>query len=233
MATAIFTFPASPLIESRNSAAGPRLVSSPSPCPWAALHYPRGAQLCTEGLSADGVFQIVQGRAKECFSSESGKTAILRIAGPGDLIGVEAVLSSGNYATTVQTLEPTKAYFIPRRDLLDALRRDEKFRAHVVQQLGTRCKTAYADIRRCALTTSVSARLAQFLLGWNEDNTETEGGQSIRMSLTHEEIGQLLCISRETASRIISRFRRKGWIRTRGVQWRIQNRQALAALAEL
>ena len=233
MAAANHIFPESESIVTVKPAAGPHLVSSPSSSPCMALEYPRGVQLCTEGCSAEGIFRILEGRAKECFSSESGRVAILRIAGPGDLIGVEAVLGSGTYQTTVQTLEWTKAQFITRRDLLGALRCDENFRAQVVSQLGNRCKAAYADIRRCALTPSVAARLAQFLLAWNEGRSGPELSSLIRMSLTHEEIGQLLCISRETTSRIISRFRRKGWIRTNGVQWRIQDRQALAALAQL
>lgn len=228
-----YIFAEEQFVKSQKSDTGLHLISGPSSNSWCTLDYPRGAQLCFQGCAAEGVFRIVDGSAKECFTSESGRMAILRIAGPGDLIGLEAVLCSGQYANTVQALEPTKACFLTKRDLLGALRCDEKFRMQVVHQLGDRCKTAYTDIRRFALTTSVAGRFAHFLLGWKRTRPGRESCPEIQINLTHEEIGQLLCTSRETISRLVSDFRQKGWITITGVRWRIQDRRALAALGQI
>lgn len=193
--------------------------------------YPRGTQLCMEGYAADGVFALCDGRAKECVTSDRGKTAILRIAVPGDLIGLEAVIGNTTYTTTVETIDSARAYFINRRDLLGAIRCDENFRATVAAQLSDRCRRAYSDIRRFAFADSVPARVAYFLLNWRHDDSNAKPGPGLCINLTHEEIGQAIGSTRETVSRIVSSFRRKGWIRITGVHWKIEDRDSLAALA--
>jgi CRP/FNR family transcriptional regulator, cyclic AMP receptor protein len=192
------------------------------------LIYARGARLCLEGHPADGVFGICSGKAKEYFVSAHGKTAILRIAMPGDLVGLEGMIEGTAYPTTVEAIEPTRAYFITKRDFLGAMRRDEHFRLKVTEQLSGRCKCAYRGVRRVGFAAPVPARVAHFLLHWPPTR---KGEQSIRIGLTHEEIGQAIGTARETVSRIIAVFRQKGWLRVRGAQWRIIKRAPLSALA--
>ena len=47
------------------------------------------------------------------------------------------------------------------------------------------------------------------------------------MTLTQEEIAQLVGTSRETVSRVLGDFKRKGWLRVKGATWSIVNKQAL------
>src|ERR1700685_40129 len=71
--------------------------------------YPKGALLCIEGQPARGVFVLCTGRAKLSTTSSEGKSIILRIAEPGELLGMTAVVSSTPYEATVETLEPSQA----------------------------------------------------------------------------------------------------------------------------
>ncbi len=192
--------------------------------------YPRAAQLCLEDYPAEGVFAISAGKVKEYVTSKQGKMIIVRIAKPGDIIGLEAILGGTAYGTSAETIEPVKAYFITRRDLLGALRCDEEFRLIVARQLSDGCRCAYKGIRRIALVPSVAARVAHFLIDWAQDSFALDGRPCLRINLTHEEIGQVIGASRETVSRIVSSFRRKGWIRVKGIQWTIENPESLTAL---
>jgi CRP/FNR family transcriptional regulator, cyclic AMP receptor protein len=198
--------------------------------PFAPVNYSRGATLCLEGHPAAGAFCICTGRAKEYFISQHGKTAILRISMPGDLVGLEPMLAGTAYATTVEALEPTTAYFITRRDFQGLMRQDETFRIKVTEQLTKRCKSAYGRVRQAGFAASIAARLAHFLLGWSRDKGAPDQ-TSIQTGLTHEEISQLIGSTRETVSRILTRFRRLGWIRTKGTQLQIVNEDSLSALA--
>ncbi len=192
--------------------------------------YPRAAQLCLEGYPAEGVFAITSGKVKEYVTSKQGKMIIVRIAKPGDIIGMESVIGDTAYGTSAEAIEPVKACFISRRDLLGALRCDEHFRLMVAKQLSDGCRCAYKGIRRIALVPSVTARVAHFLLDWAQDSFALDGHPCLRINLTHEEIGQVIGASRETVSRIVSSFRRKGWVRIKGIQWTIENPASLAAL---
>ena len=54
--------------------------------------YPRGAVLFAEGQRPRGVYILCDGRAKISVASAEGKTLVLKIAGPGDVLGLNSVL---------------------------------------------------------------------------------------------------------------------------------------------
>src|SRR5215467_12808749 len=78
--------------------------------------YPKGAMLCLEGQPPRGVFVLCTGRAKLSTTSADGKTIILRIAEPGEVLGLTAAVSNTPYEATVETLEQTQANFISHTD---------------------------------------------------------------------------------------------------------------------
>src|SRR2546429_9034321 len=73
--------------------------------------YPKGALLCLEGQAPRGVFVLCTGRAKLSTTSAEGKTIILRIAEPGEVLGLTAIVGDTPYEATVETLEPSQANF--------------------------------------------------------------------------------------------------------------------------
>src|SRR5579872_3321817 len=50
--------------------------------------YPKGSLLFVEGEQPRGLFILCSGRAKLTTSSTEGKTLIVKIAGPGEILGV-------------------------------------------------------------------------------------------------------------------------------------------------
>src|SRR5262249_4974452 len=55
--------------------------------------YPKGAFLCLEGQAARGIYILCNGRAKITASDSDGKTVILSMAAPGEVLGLSAVIS--------------------------------------------------------------------------------------------------------------------------------------------
>ena len=80
--------------------------------------YPKGALLCLEGQPPRGIFVLCTGRAKLSTTSSEGKSMILRIAEPGEVLGLTAVVSGTPYEATVETLEPSQANFISQAEFL-------------------------------------------------------------------------------------------------------------------
>src|ERR1700747_3367058 len=58
-----------------------------------ASGYPQGAVLFVEGQSARGIYIVCNGRVKLSTTSRDGKTLILRIAQPGEVLGLDAPVS--------------------------------------------------------------------------------------------------------------------------------------------
>src|SRR5688572_6532028 len=64
--------------------------------------YPRGSTILNEGQPAKSVFILCSGRVKLSTYSEEGKAIILRIAEPGELLGLSAAISASIYEKTAQ-----------------------------------------------------------------------------------------------------------------------------------
>src|SRR5579875_2399400 len=71
--------------------------------------YPKGAILFVEEESPRGVFILSKGRVKLSMTSSEGKSVILRIAEPGEVLGLHAVVSNQPYQASAETLEPCEA----------------------------------------------------------------------------------------------------------------------------
>ncbi|HYA97919.1 MAG TPA: cyclic nucleotide-binding domain-containing protein, partial [Methylomirabilota bacterium] len=59
--------------------------------------YPGGALLFLEKQDPRGVFVLCAGEVKLSISSSAGKTLILRIARPGEILGLMAALTNTSY----------------------------------------------------------------------------------------------------------------------------------------
>ncbi len=67
--------------------------------------YPRGAPLFAEGRPVRGIFILCDGRAKLSICAENQKRLTLRIAGPGEVLGLGATLSNSPYEVTAELLD--------------------------------------------------------------------------------------------------------------------------------
>lgn len=114
--------------------------------------YPRGSTLFSEGRQPRGVFVLCDGRAKLSICSESGKRLMLRIAGPGEVLGLSAVLSGKSYELTAETLDASQVVFVRRKDLLKFLRDHPEACMQVVHLLSTDLHTAYERVRTIGLS---------------------------------------------------------------------------------
>ena len=197
--------------------------------------YPKGTLLCLEGQSARGVFVLCTGKAKLSTTSAEGKSIILRVAEPGEVLGLTAAVANTPYEATVETLEPTQANFISQSDFIRFLEEYPEVGMKVAKQLTHNCKCAYDEIRSIGLSNSVPERIAKLLLTWAQHpldlpNRKKSKEIAMRVTLTQEEIAQFAGTSRETVSRVLGEFKRKGWLRVKGATWVVLNKQALENL---
>ena len=197
-----------------------------------ASAYPQGAVLFVEGQAPRGVYVICSGRVKLSTTSREGKTLIVRIAEAGEILGLHATVSGRPYELTGETLQPCQLDFIRREDFLRFLQHHSDACLNAAQHLSQNCQSAYEMIRSLGLSHSVSEKLARLLLEWAHDGEATKEGIRIKVSLTHEEIAQLIGTSRETVTRVLSEFREKKLAQLRGSTLTILNQPALEKLIE-
>ncbi|MFZ0213009.1 MAG: Crp/Fnr family transcriptional regulator [Candidatus Acidiferrales bacterium] len=196
-----------------------------------ASSYPKGAALFVEGQAARGVFILCNGRVKLSTSSADGKTLIVRIADPGEVLGLPATVTGKPYELTADVIEPTQANFISRADFLNFLREHGDAALRVAQQLGETYHSAVAEMRSIGLSHSAGEKLARFLLDWCASHGNGKGEIRAKLTLTHEEIAQTIGTSRETVTRLFTDFKKKQLLQIKGSTLIIPNKAGLQGLA--
>jgi CRP/FNR family transcriptional regulator, cyclic AMP receptor protein len=197
-----------------------------------ASAYPQGAVLFVEGQAPRGVYMICGGRVKLSTTSRDGKTLILRIAQAGEVLGLHATVSGKPYELTAEALQPCQLDFIRRDDFLRFLQHHSDACLNAAQHLSKNCQSAYEMIRSLGLSHSVAEKLVRLLLEWSSDGDVVKEGIRIKVSLTHEEIAQLIGTSRETVTRVLGEFRQKKLAQLRGSTLVILDKPALERMID-
>ena len=192
---------------------------------------PRGATLFQENAPGQTVYVICKGQVKLSCTSREGRTLILKIAVPGDLLGLGAVISGARYEVTAETVQPTEIKSIRRDQFLAFLTRHSEASMHVAKALSAEYKAAFFDARRLALSGSTAGRLAGVLLEWGCAESCGKPEMRLTMALTHEELANLVGCSRETVTRMLGRFKREKLIAMHGVSIHIPSPERLEAIS--
>jgi len=192
--------------------------------------YPAHAVLFVEGQMPRGVYLLCKGRVKLTMTSAEGKTMILHIAEAGELIGVNGALSGKPYELSAETLEPCQVNFIKREAFQRLIHDHRDIGVHVTEQISNDYQAACFQIRSMGLSRTAEEKVARFLLDRATTGKETNQGIRMNVALTHEEIAQIVGVSRETVTRTLSDLRQKSLITTKGQSVLIRNKPALEAL---
>jgi CRP/FNR family transcriptional regulator len=197
-----------------------------------ATAYPKGAVLFVEGQGPRGIFVLCKGRVKLSICSTDGKTLILKIAEPGEVLGLSATVSGKTYELTAETIDPCQVNFVKREDFLRFLKEHSDACFRVAEQLSDKYNTACREIRSLGLSHSAAEKLAKLLLEWSSKSGESNKQEPrVRLSLTHEEIAQMIGTSRETVTRLFAELKKRQIVLSRGATLVIRNKAALRALA--
>ena len=173
---------------------------------------------------------LCQGQVKLSTTSRDGKTFIFRVAKPGEVLGLHAIVTGKPYELTAETMQPCQLDFVNRENFLQFLKKHSDACLRAAQQISRDCQDAYEVVRSIGLSHSVSGRVAKFLLASATEGRVTNGVVRARLALTHEDIAQLVGTSRETITRTLSEFRKKDIVELKGSTLIIHDKSALERL---
>lgn len=195
-----------------------------------SMNHTRGGKLFTEGDTARNVFIMCTGQVKISSTSRDGKTMILKIAAPGDVLGLSAVLANLPHEVTAEAVEPCMVKTIRKQEFLDFLSKHGIASMHAAQSLSGEYLTVFQDAKRLALSGSAAGRLARLLLDWGRSVSVGKPEMRFTLALTHEEIANMAGTSRETVTRLLNQFRRSQFISIKGTALTILKPEELERL---
>jgi len=190
----------------------------------------RRQRIFMQGDPGGQVILLTSGSAKTTQLGQDGTEVILRLSGPGDLVGEAGLGSVRLHRSTACTLGPSEA-FVWETTVFDSfLKRFPILRYNVSRMLGGQLMELEERFREIS-TESVSMRLSHELVRLaNRFGERVNGAVKIRLSL--EELAQLTGTTLFTVSRQLSRWKVDGIVSTGRRAVMVHNPQALAEFSE-
>ncbi|MGA2761604.1 MAG: Crp/Fnr family transcriptional regulator [Candidatus Cybelea sp.] len=189
--------------------------------------YPSNMVLFNETQPTDGIYVVLDGEVKLSINSSDGRRLAFHIAKAGEVLGLSATLSGGEYEMTADTSYPSKIAHIERQTFMQFLARHLDVYPIVTREIGRSFNLACDQLRMVGLSTSVHERLARLLLVWSDGSEKKSESARCRLSMTHEEIGEFIGASRETVTRTLSIFKNRHLVAQHGCTITIPSRNAL------
>lgn len=178
------------------------------------ISLPAQAALFKQGEEARCLYLICSGYLKLTAGRSEDREMIVRVAGPGSVLGLYAVLSRGVYEVSAESLTAAQLRPVECDRFLGFLRNHKEAQLRAVQCICQEYRFALQDACRIALSETVAARLGRLLLELGHQIGEHLENGSFRfpLLLTHEEMASMTCTTRETVTRTLGQFRKNGWI---------------------
>jgi len=174
------------------------------------MTFDEGELVYSEGEKATGAYIVTRGKIKLVANSPDGKALILRIAGPGAVIGLSAALSDRNNDTNAEVVEPATVRFINAANLYRMVEAQSDVALRLAQELSNEYSMLCQELSTLGLQRSAISRLAKLMLSLVGEVAGRGENVTMECVLTHEELAQMIGSSRETVTRLLHDLRQSG-----------------------
>ncbi len=183
--------------------------------------YKRGSVIYNEGSRINGTYIVIKGIVKVYKTGFDGKEQIIRFAKNGDLIGFRSVISDELACTTSKIINDAVLCYIPGDELTHMIKGNPEFAMALMKltckELGESNKFL-TDIAQ----KTVRERLAEVLL-LLMDTFELDEDHTLQISLTREELANMVGTATESVIRLLSEFKADKLIELNGRKIRLIN----------
>lgn len=193
--------------------------------------YAKGSIIYREGTRLTGFFCVSRGILKIFKTGVDGKEQIIRFAKKGDIIAYRSLLSKELACTTAKVIEEAVLCHIPYQTLLFLIQNNWQFSHHMLQIVCKELREANDYITDIAQK-SVRERLAEVLLLLKE-NFELDHANTLQISLTREELANMVGTATESVIRLLTEFKLEQLIDVQGRKIRFINLPGLIKEANL
>lgn len=169
--------------------------------------------IITEGDSPNWLCVVKEGNVKMVKHSPSGRDMIIAIMTAGDVIGEVAVFDGGPYPASAQGMGNGVMLKMSTKDFISLLKKYPSVSLEIIGDLGRKLRGAM-NIARELRGERVEGRIAMVLLKLAKKvGAPVEGGVALTISLTRQDIADMVGSTIETTIRVISRFKKEGIVK--------------------
>ena len=193
--------------------------------------YKRGDILYQEGNRISGFFCINKGIIKVFKTGFDGKEQIIRFAKKGEIIAYRSVLSNELACTSAKVIEDCDVCFIPSEILISFIKTNPVYALELLKLACHELGEANSFITDIAQKT-VRERLAEILL-LLVNEFGVDGQQVLQISLTREELANIVGTATESVIRLLSEFKADKLVELNGRKIKIINIRGLEKISNV
>jgi CRP/FNR family cyclic AMP-dependent transcriptional regulator len=179
-----------------------------------------GEKVCRSRDLFNSLCLVVSGRVQLFRTTRNRRRLAVATLGPGSMFGEESLLGWPQEGTYAVALEPGTLWIFPTQRALEISSTNAMFGFGLVQAMGQRLVETEDRLEQVAYGT-IASRLAALLLELGGDDPD----HAVRA--THRELADMLSTWRETISKTMQEFRRRGWVASGRRKLVILDRQSL------
>lgn len=185
--------------------------------------YAKDSVVLYEHETGSALFVIIYGKVKVSRLSEDGREVILTILNESDFFGEMAILDGLTRSANVTSMEDTELFIIQRADFLDLLYNYPEVSISLLQELTKRLRSADMKIKSLSLK-DAEGKVATVILQLADDIGKIkQGNVEIEKLPFQHDLANMAGTSRETISRTLHTFAKKGLVELEGSKLRILN----------
>ena len=179
--------------------------------------------ILSEQDAGSALFVMVTGKVKvaRISNDDKNKEVILTLLNPSDFFGEMALLDGLARSATVTSIEDSQVFIIQRNDFLDLIQQHPEVSIALLQELTQRLRAAGMKIKALSLK-DAEGKVATVLLQLADDMGKIKQGVVEIEKLPYQhELANMAGTSRETISRTLHTFAKKGLVELEGAKLRI------------
>jgi CRP-like cAMP-binding protein len=185
----------------------------------------KGQALFEEGEKLNGVYCVRAGVSKLSKLSANGKDQIVKLATKGEIIGQRSVIAEEQSNLSATAVNDMEVCFIPKDSIVHTLNTNPNFAVEVLRHMAHDLKEADDVIVNMSQKT-VKQRVAEAIIYLRDNFGEDKDG-FLLLTLSREDIANVVGTATESCIRIISEFKKKGLIKASGKKIGISDNKKL------
>ncbi|MBV7276352.1 Crp/Fnr family transcriptional regulator [Clostridium thailandense] len=187
----------------------------------------KGELLFAEREEVDKIYIVLRGKVTMFRNSEEGQKRVIYILGQGEFIN-EVIFDSLSASINCEAFENSYVIYLLKKDLLEIMSKDFNLSKIIITSMSKKIRRLYRQLKN-TVPIKMDKKLAAKLWKLCRDyGVSTEDGVLINLNISITYLADMLGSTRETISRCINNFEKKGMIKFSGKRMIVRNPDELS-----
>ncbi|AEM80012.1 Crp/Fnr family transcriptional regulator [Thermoanaerobacter wiegelii] len=175
--------------------------------------FKKGSIIFIEGEKGEAIYFVKSGKVKISKTSSIGKEYIIKIMEKGDIFAESILFAGGEYPATAEAIEDSEVIMLKNKDIENLILKNTEIALSIIKLMAKRLKNVSYIIENLALRDSIGRTASVLLTFAKERGVNVKEGILLNLNLNRQDLANIIGISRETVTRVLSQMDKEGIIK--------------------